>query len=399
MEKSQKIIIHGSEDSLDKDVYVLIDSPMDKKQAKPICDSYKEINANLIYIENNQVKWVYKGTTDEVQNSILATFHLHEENSGFDCPIVEKAKRFHGFKAIRTIRGLLSTASRTQYREIVKKAMVAPTIDEKLQCLESIKIQDITEFGKNDKIESLKFYAFQLGQTLSLIKDDEELFTKSQVASKYPQLEVFLYRRETQDVSPIDTMMQEFVQFCKTMFIKTPVPFQAIYKYRSGELEHLDLKNETMQKDVVEVYGNGALFDESHRAYLRENKQWEEYFSKVDEDPIIPVIADLAKIKKEEGYELWIVSGRHISCLDKTKAALAQHGIKYDNIKLRGEGNFVPDYVIKPSWCEKLIGVSRIKEIYEDQNKVIEGFAKKGITAIDVKPIIAESLNKKKKPT
>lgn len=398
MSQKPTIIIHGSEDSLDKDAYVLVGAPMDKKQAKPICDSYKEINANLIYIENNQVKWVYKGTTDEVQNSILATFHLHHENSQMTCPIVEKTKRFHGFKAIRTIRGLLSTVSRTQYREIVKKAMVAPTIAEKLQCLENIKIQDVSDFGKNDKIESLKFYAFQLGQTLSLIKDNEELFTKSQVAKKYPALEVFLYRKETNDIKPIDDMMQEFVKFCKKKFIETPVPFQAIYQYSDSSLEHLDLKNETMQKDVVVFDLDGTLFDESHRAYLREQKDWDQYFSKVDEDPIIECIAEIAREKKSQGYELWIVSGRHISCLEKTKAALAKNNIEYDHIKLRGEQNFVPDYVIKPSWCKKLIGVGRIKELYDDQDKVIEGFAKVGIKAIDVKPIIAESQKKKNKP-
>ncbi len=371
---------------------------MDKKAAKSICDSYKEINANLIYIENNKVSWVYKGTTDEVQNSILATFPLHKENEEFDCPILEKTERFHGFKTIRTIRGLLSTASRTQYREIVKKAMVAPTIEEKLACLEMMKIQDITDFGKNDKIESLKFYAFQLGQTLSLIKDNEELFTKSQVANKYPKLEVFLYRKETQDISGIDEMMQDFIKFCKEMFIKTPVPFQAVYQYQNGKLEHLDLKNETMQKDVVVFDLDGTLFDETHRAHLRIDKKWDEYFSMVDLDPLIPITAEIIKEKKEQGFEIWMMSGRHISCSDKTKEALRINEIPYDNLKLRGQNNFVPDYVIKPSWCEKLIGLKRIHSVYDDQDRVLDGFKNKGLNAIDIKPIIAESISKKNKP-
>ena len=50
------IIHHGSEDSLDKDIYVVIEEPiLNLQECKVLCESYKGYNANLICIENGQV--------------------------------------------------------------------------------------------------------------------------------------------------------------------------------------------------------------------------------------------------------------------------------------------------------------------------------------------------------
>jgi hypothetical protein len=77
--KDYPIIIHGSENSLDVDAYVLVPQALGFKEAKSLCDSFKQINANLLYVENGQVSWCYKGTIDECNNSILATYSLHHQ--------------------------------------------------------------------------------------------------------------------------------------------------------------------------------------------------------------------------------------------------------------------------------------------------------------------------------
>jgi hypothetical protein len=70
--------------------------------------------------------------------------------------------------------------------------------------------------------------------------------------------------------------------------------------------------------------------------------------------------------------------------------------VTFDHLKLRGEGNFIPDFALKPAWISKYIGNERVEVIYDDQDKVIEGFRKKGLNVIDVKPLIANAGNKMK---
>lgn len=79
------VIRHGSENSLDVDAYVIVPESMTMQEAKKLCDSYKDINANLLSIKDGVVNWCYKGTVDECNNSILATYNLHKQES--ECPV------------------------------------------------------------------------------------------------------------------------------------------------------------------------------------------------------------------------------------------------------------------------------------------------------------------------
>ena len=58
--------------------------------------------------------------------------------------------------------------------------------------LETINVNDVV--GKNPAMEIFKTMAFQIGQTLSLFTDGEELYTKNEILSKYPLLRQYLNR-------------------------------------------------------------------------------------------------------------------------------------------------------------------------------------------------------------
>lgn len=187
-------ITHGSENSIDHDIYVIVDSPMQPQDAKQLCESFVPMNANLICIRDNQVYWSYKGTIDECNNSIIATFTLHNQN--IECPVTIPMKRSYGLKLLRTLRGLLSYCSRTEHRQNVKTALQTTNILVKLSVFESIDITKISDYRKNSLIEVYKFFAFQLGQTLALLEDDVELFTKNSVSDYYNDLSPFLMREK-----------------------------------------------------------------------------------------------------------------------------------------------------------------------------------------------------------
>lgn len=383
MTQTNPIIIHGSENSLDRDAYIILESPLSFKEAKAKCDSHKDINANLLVVTNGQVSWCYKGTKDECNNSILATYHLHEQ--AYACPITAPLERDYGLKMLRTIRGLLSYTSRTDLRVEVKKALVSDSLDYKLEILDKVNLNTIKDFEKSSLIETYKFFAFQMGQTFSLLEDNVELFTKNAVAQRYPQLAPYLAREET-DPKQLQEFLTHFVSFVKKSY-------QQVYKqplYMTnfhGKKEILDCKKEVVLPPVVVFDIDGTLMDESHRSHLRDSGKWEEYFDKCDLDTPIAHVVALAKDYKEKGYEIWLMSGRSITCEEKTRQSMLEHGIVFDHLKLRSKDVFIPDYVLKPAWIGKYIGHERVDAIYDDTDAVIEGFRNKGLNVIDVKAL------------
>lgn len=382
------IIIHGSENSLDRDAYIILDNPLSFKEAKAKCDSHKDINANLLVVTNGKVSWCYKGTKDECNNSILATYNLHEQE--FACPITEPMERDYGLKMLRTIRGLLSYASRTALRAEVKKALVSDNLDYKIEVLGKIDLNEIKDFEKSSLVETYKFFAFQMGQTLSLLEDNVELFTKNSVAQKYPNLSSYLAREQTSPAE-LQEFLTHFVQFVSKSYKQ--VYKQPLYMTNfHDKKEILDCKKEVALPPVVVFDIDGTLMDETHRSHLRESGKWEQYFDQCDLDTPIAHIVALTKEYKDKGYEVWLMSGRSISCEEKTRQSMEKHGVVFDKLKLRSKDVFIPDYVLKPAWIAKYIGHERVEAIYDDTDAVIEGFRNKGLHTIDVKTMKANKL-------
>lgn len=379
------VIKHGSENSLDEDIYVVIPQPVSFKEAKTICDSYKPKNANVLVITDGIVTWNFKGTIDECNNSILQTYSLHQQN--YQLPITRPVKRFYGLKMLRTIRGILSYCSRTEHREQVKKALKNTYVFDKIQALSKIDITKIQDYEKTSIIETYKFFAFQLGQTLALLEHNKELFTKNSVAEFYPDLRPALQRIPS-DPAVLQFYLNKFIAICQkeTKHVdKQPTLFRTDF---FGHKEIIKTLEEVVLPPVVVFDLDGTLYNESHRAEYREKLDWETYFSLCDKDTLIESVANILRDYAKKGYEIWIASGRSEPiCLEKTIACLQRDQLPFHGIKLRGQDNFVPDYALKPAWMAKYIGLDRIEAVYDDTDAVIEGFRKKGLFVVDVKTL------------
>lgn len=380
---SYPIIIHGSENSLDIDAYVIVPEPLSFNDAKKLCDSFSEVNSNLLVVTDGVVSWSYKGTVDECNNSILATYALHEQ--AFAIPVERALPRVYALKMLRTIRGLLSHVSRTHYRDTVKEALKSADLAVKISALRSIDLSAIESFEKNPVVEVYKFFAFQLGQTLALLEEGVELFTKNSVAERYPELGVYL-RRETAGPEALTVFWERFVSLVETACQRVDKHMLFVSRFQ-GVKEVFDCKAEQILPPVVVFDIDGTLMDERHRSHLRQGdtKDWESYFALCHLDTPIDYTVQLSRQYREKGYEIWAMSGRSESCLSLTKESLDKHGVCYDHIKLRGEGNRLPDYILKPSWIAKYIGLERVEVVYDDLDRVIEGFRKKGLNVVDIK--------------
>lgn len=376
------IIIHGSEDSLDTDAYIIIKEKVSIEEAKSICNSFSDVNANLLVVEDGIVTWCFKGTVDECNNSIISTYGHHSQTH--DNPIERKLDRSFALKLVRTVRGLLTYHSKTDKRKLIKAALKSEDLILKIETLKSINLADVDDFHKNTLTEVYKFFAFQIGQTYALLKDNVELFTKNEVASHYPKLAPYLKRVDGYPVDDLQDMWNEFNGYLLETVTRVEKHDWFATKY-NGLKEVVDVKNEKIMPRVVVFDIDNTLMDETHRESHRINKDWDTYFDLCHLDKPIKHVIKLTHEYHEKGYEVWVMSGRSERILDKTIKSLKDNGVYFDHIKLRSLENRMPDFVVKPAWAKKHIGLDRIDFVYDDLDRVIEGFRKYGLNTIDVK--------------
>lgn len=246
-------VIFGSENSLDCDVMVFVDSKTNQAESAKKClelkqslkqyiKTEKELNVNIAILKDGQIVWAYKGTPDECNNSILDTAKLHPENK--EIFITKRVSRSLEIKLIRALRIILSMITRTDRREDVKRALKNNSVGSRLTILKTVKFQELRylETAKKDSIidkgitvsmilkkdekeelskettkeiqENYKTIAFQLGQTLALT-ENIELYTKTQVCEMFPDLAVFLKREKfnKQDLESLTERLDELTGY------------------------------------------------------------------------------------------------------------------------------------------------------------------------------------------
>lgn len=203
--------VFGSESSQDLDCMVFVDSIPSVAESHELCEQYgrmikeitktnKEVNTNLCVVENGVVKEVFKGTEDEVNNSLYLTYDKHKQW----CPIkIERmVNRDVDLKILRTCRVLLSFWSRSEMRPEIKKALRGD-IYQKIKTIKDFDITKYKDLGKNVNWEDyIKVIAFQLGQTIGLI-DGIELYSKESICEHYPKLCPYLGRNTS---APLDIL-------------------------------------------------------------------------------------------------------------------------------------------------------------------------------------------------
>ena len=241
--------IHGSSDSVDLDTVYVFENEPTFKEAKEFCDNKKDENANIICIDNGKVSYCYKGTIDEINNSILATYGLHRQD--YPLIITDKVERDKYLKLIRSTRCITSQFSRTDIRTIIKKGLNGNWSDRK-KALLAVEYKLILfnlrplMYGKKNSTEILKSIAFQIGQTLALFVNNEELYTKNDVSEKYPLLRQYLERYPT-DTVDIRTMLRRLINVLQTE--KYKIIGEHGVQFESNSSVVYDMKTE--QKKVI----------------------------------------------------------------------------------------------------------------------------------------------------
>lgn len=212
-------IFHGSEDSVDVDVHLIAPEILPRERAKQICDNCDIGNANMICVENGKVVWSYKGSPDECNNGILATYGLH--NQVHENPVTHRVERNTAVKIVKTIRSALAMYSRTSSRILIKAALRSDDLAFKLNVLSHAIHTHETSFGvERNSVETEKFLAFHIAQCF-LLMDGIEIYTKQEVNRFIPSLSAHINRLPRKDVYDLDQLVDYMIAFVLKVFANT----------------------------------------------------------------------------------------------------------------------------------------------------------------------------------
>ncbi|SHM31850.1 hypothetical protein [Flavobacterium chilense] len=220
--------IFGSENSFDVDLVFFIQKmpetileklSLSKKLSESITSFFpeKELNTNLAVCKNGHLTEVYKGTTDELNNALFYTYDFHKQNQ--ENQITKLLVRDVDLKFLRSMRMILSFASKTEYRVLVKNALKG-SLSEKMNVLQKLDLTKIVSFGKGkNNSDIIKSIAFQLGQCIAL-QEGKELYTKNQIADCFPELQKYIFREKNVNLNDLQKELLYFVKLLKKRSLK-----------------------------------------------------------------------------------------------------------------------------------------------------------------------------------
>lgn len=141
-------------------------------------------------------------------------------------------------------------------------------------------------------------------------------------------------------------------------------------------------------KNIVIFDLDGTLALIGHRKHFvecdKKDQNWDAFYEACDKDiQNLPIAVINRMFGNSLGWVIFILSGRSEAVLGKTHDWLRFHGIRYEQLRMRPEGDYTPDDVLKKQWAEE-IGIDRIAMVFDDRDKVVKMWRSLGLTCLQV---------------
>jgi phosphoglycolate phosphatase-like HAD superfamily hydrolase len=145
-----------------------------------------------------------------------------------------------------------------------------------------------------------------------------------------------------------------------------------------------------MKKIVIfDLDGTLALIDERRALSAKADGKinWKIFFAPENialDKPNEPVI-EMFKCLADRGFKMIIFSGRDEISRVETEEWLDSYNIHFDIMKMRPQGSFTPDDILKKQWLDEL-GADRVFCVFDDRDKVVQMWRNNGLTCFQVAP-------------
>jgi phosphoglycolate phosphatase-like HAD superfamily hydrolase len=87
----------------------------------------------------------------------------------------------------------------------------------------------------------------------------------------------------------------------------------------------------------------------------------------------------------EQGFKMVILSGRDSISSTETMQWLKDNDVHPDILRMRPQGSFTPDDILKRNWLDEL-GVDNVFCVFDDRDKVVKMWRDNGLTCFQVAP-------------
>jgi len=147
-----------------------------------------------------------------------------------------------------------------------------------------------------------------------------------------------------------------------------------------------------MKTVIFDLDGTLADIETRRGISIKENGKmdWDIFFDPNNislDTPNRPVIT-MAKLLKESGHRIVILSGRSKVTKDATRDWLKQFDVPFDVLKMRPDNKefkFMPDDQLKKLWLDQLFpNKDDILCIFDDRDKVVKMWRDNGLTCFQV---------------
>ena len=140
-----------------------------------------------------------------------------------------------------------------------------------------------------------------------------------------------------------------------------------------------------MKKDIVifDLDGTLAIIDERLKESSMKNGKinWKRFFSDelIKKDLPNPPVIKTANLFHQNGYKIYIFSGRSETAENATRNWLKDNRIQYDYLRMRKKNDYRPDEVVKKEFMKTLSILDKVFLIFDDRKKVVKMWRSLGL--------------------
>jgi hypothetical protein len=133
---------------------------------------------------------------------------------------------------------------------------------------------------------------------------------------------------------------------------------------------------------------DGTLANIEHRLHYIKNKptKWPAFFDACTDDlPVLPVIMVCNRLIWS-GCRIEVWSGRSDRVRPQTERWLDKHAINYATLRMRKDGDYRQDSIVKAEWFDALPIEQRPVIAFDDRQQVVDMWRSKGVICCQVAP-------------
>jgi len=139
---------------------------------------------------------------------------------------------------------------------------------------------------------------------------------------------------------------------------------------------------------IFDLDGTLALIDKRRGISTKDNGKmdWDKFFDPKNINFDIPnqTVIDMADMLSQQGFTIWILSGRSDVTHQATIDWLSKHNVNYDKLVMRPQNHlYMPDNDLKQMWLDS-IGKDNVAMVFDDRQQVVDMWRDNGLTTFQV---------------